>query len=163
MSVIIFCPSCGASAEGERTYCPCCGASLRGDIPKSTVQEPVFMNQPQNGTYPYQNQSDIPNQNPYGMPQQPYYQQGYGMYNQTPLRQNTDSPAWAITGLILGILSIYLCCLSFFGVILGIAGIIFSCIGLRGTRCRGCAVAGLVCSITGTLMALVETIIILME
>lgn len=160
MSEIIFCPSCGASAEGARTYCPCCGASLRGDRPFNTMHSPVYpdMNQQPD----HQDTCNTP-QNQF--PGQPFYQQGYGygygMYGQMPQKQDNGSAGCAVTGLVFGILSIILCCLSYIGILIGVVGIVLSCIGLRGTRCRGCAVAGLVCGITGTIMALVETIIIL--
>ncbi len=127
MSDKIYCPACGAEVEARRTYCSCCGASLRGDG--------------------HGHNSEF-----YGIPPM-MYQQGYGV----PEPENNKLfGGFAIAGLVVGIISLLCCCFSYVGIVIGIAGIVFSAVGLKGTRNRGCAVAGLICSITGTIISLVE-------
>ncbi len=141
-----FCPSCGGSFEGNRRYCPCCGDSLKQEadnVPQSFSQQ-----QPTPSFYVNTNNTQNNNTNPFPVVQ--------------PTAQNSSSGACSIIGLVLGIVSIVMCCTSFFAITVGIAGIVLSWIGLKSGAKRGCAIAGLMCSITGTLMAFVETIVILM-
>ncbi len=70
----------------------------------------------------------------------------------------------AIAGLVLGILSILLCLLSVFDLLFLIPGLVFSLIALGETKNghgsgRGIAVAGLVCTIVGAVLATLITIV----
>lgn len=60
----------------------------------------------------------------------------------------------SVASLILGILSILTCWLPYVGLLMGIAGIILGVLGLKRENARGLAIAGLVCSIVGTLLGL---------
>ena len=103
---------------------------------------------------------------PYGAP--PPYPPA-GSYNAPPPPHYSGYPApptgngKAIAALVFGILSIVLCFLFFFDGIFVILGLIFSIIALnetkgRGGNGRGMAVAGLVCTIVGALIATVLTV-----
>jgi len=78
---------------------------------------------------------------------------------QTPRKGN----ALAITGMILGIVSVVLCWLPIVSLPCGIGGLIFSILGIRRAKTtgtgRGVALAGLVLSILGLLAGLVFTAI----
>lgn len=144
---IYFCPECGASIDGERKTCPCCGAVLVKDQAEQNF----------GAVPPVQNDQQFP-----PFQQSPYSQPGFDQYPNNPVQyQNYNSPAknngaadgCAITGMVLGIVSVVLCCLSWFDAVVGIAGIILSVFGMKSYKFKGCAVAGLVCSIAGTLLA----------
>ena len=101
---------------------------------------------------------------PYGPPPPPYQ---YGAPPPPPYHGYPTPPAGngkAVAGLVFGILSIVLCLLSLFDGVLVILGLIFSLIALgeskdrRGSG-RGLAIAGLVCTIIGGLLATLMTVI----
>lgn len=145
---VLFCSQCGASIDGERHYCPICGAALQ---PKETIRmpEPEFM-QPGDigmgvGTNTYQNSGTS------------YYN---GMY---PREDQNKFNGCAIAGLVLGIISLVICCTSFIALLVSGAGLTCSILGLQSYSKKGCAVAGLICSIAGLLMSLFMTIIILVD
>lgn len=77
---------------------------------------------------------------------------GYNNYVPEP----EEGPGYAIAGMVCGILSILLCCCSFYiSGALSIAGLILSIIVLRGDKPgRGMAIAGMICSVIGLVMAL---------
>lgn len=56
-----------------------------------------------------------------------------------------------ITGLVLGIISIVICCCSFGGIVIAIAGLVCSIIGNQQNK-HGVGTAGLVCSIIGIVL-----------
>ncbi|MEC0235017.1 DUF4190 domain-containing protein [Paenibacillus kribbensis] len=73
-------------------------------------------------------------------------------FNQPPVVPPTNSKA--VASMVLGILSIVI---PYLGLIIGIVGIILSSLSLKeinrhGEQGRGMAIAGLVCSIIGTLI-----------
>ncbi|EHS56323.1 DUF4190 domain-containing protein [Paenibacillus sp. Aloe-11] len=73
-------------------------------------------------------------------------------FNQPPVVSPTNSKA--VASMVLGILSIVI---PYLGLIIGIVGIILSSLSLKeinrhGEQGRGMAIAGLVCSIIGTLI-----------
>lgn len=151
MDGIHFCPECGASIEGNRKTCPNCGALLDKG---SSMQGQG--NIPPNG-----NNMQTPFSQP-GFNQFPNNAMQYESYNQYS-QNDGASNGCAITGLILGILSILVCCFSWFDAILGIAGIILSSLGVKSYKYKGCAIAGLVCSIAGTLLAIWFTVLIYID
>ncbi|HZC69385.1 MAG TPA: DUF4190 domain-containing protein [Jatrophihabitans sp.] len=109
--------------------------------------------QPSPYQYPYMQQPG-----PYGAPPPPPYH-GY-------TQPRSGSNGKAIAGLILGIASIVLCVLSFFDGVLVVLGLIFSLIGMNETKRtggagRGLAVAGLICSIIGAVLATVFSVLVI--
>jgi hypothetical protein len=92
----------------------------------------------------------------YGPPPPPYH--GYG--------QPRAGNGKAVAGLVLGILSILFFWLFFFDGIFVILGLIFSILGiseskLPGAGGRGMAVAGLVCTIIGAILATIFTVLVI--
>lgn len=111
------------------------------------------------GPQPYQNP-------PPGYPVGDPY--GYGAPPPPPYHaypQPTAGNGKAIAALVLGILSIVLCWLLIFDAVFVILGLIFGLIALgesrsRHTGGRGFAVAGLVCTVVGALLATLLTVLI---
>ncbi len=80
-------------------------------------------------------------------------------YQQTaPAKEPQKTNALAVIGLILGILSILLGCCAWYGLIAGIPGIICSVLAKKEEK-SSLATAGLVCSIIGTVLAVIMTIL----
>ena len=59
----------------------------------------------------------------------------------------------AISGFVLGIISVCLSCVPFVGIILAVLGLIFSALGQKSVTARGLAIAGLVLSIIAIAVA----------
>jgi hypothetical protein len=92
----------------------------------------------------------------FGAPPPPPYH-GYPM---PPARSGK-----AVAALVFGILSIVLCFLSFFDGVFVVLGLVFGVVALNESRTRnaggrGLAVAGVVCSIIGALLATVLTVLL---
>lgn len=155
MADISFCPNCGAPVEGERNTCSCCGAILREaknqqqEFGATPPLDSLFNQQGFGNVPPPQNQ--FSGQNFGQTPPHPMQYENYNQYAQNDGAYN----GCAIAGLVLGIISIVMCCLLWLNIILGIAGIVLSIVGFKSFKYKGCAIAGLVCSIAGTLSTLV--------
>lgn len=116
-----------------------------GFVPPASDAPPTQYGIPAQPSYP---------QGPYP---QPNYPQGYapqlypgGYYGPPMLRQQTSG--MAVTGMVLGILSLVLFWASLLGPLLALLGIVFSSVGLsqsskQGWTGKGMAIAGLVCSL----------------
>jgi hypothetical protein len=96
---------------------------------------------------------------PYGSPPP------YGGYPTATSEQQGRSNGFAVTGLILGIVSILLCFLNFLDLVLIIPGIVFASLGINRSRRtgtgKGMAIAGLVCSVVAIIAATVILIVVL--
>lgn len=86
-----------------------------------------------------------------------YYQDntsGYTTY-QSPMPPTVPQPQSAnglqITGLVLGIISIVICCCPGGGIVLAIAGLVCSIVGNQQNK-HGVGMAGLICSIIGIVL-----------
>ena len=106
-------------------------------------------------------------QSPYG--QQPYGQQPYGQpYGQSPYGPGgpaAQGNGKAVAALVLGIVSIVLCWLTFLDAVFVVLALIFGFLGLndarnRGGRGRGQALAGLICAAVGAVLAIVFTVVV---
>lgn len=76
---------------------------------------------------------------------------GYQNYVPEP----EEGPGYAIAGMVCGILSILCCCQCYISGILGIIGMVFSIMVLKGGKPgKGMAIAGVVCSAVGIVLAL---------
>lgn len=75
-----------------------------------------------------------------------------------PLPPPSGGNGFAVTGLVLGILSLVLFFIPFLGILLGLLGLIFGGVGIgranRVGKGKGMAVAGLVMGILGLLLGL---------
>lgn len=110
-------------------------------------QQPGF-NQPTFNQAPQQPNFNQPN---FNQPQQP-------MYN----NQMTPPPSkgMAIASLVLGIISVVLCCI--YGGILGVPGLILGILGMKKTpEAKGMAVAGIVLSIIGIVLLIITIIMVI--
>ena len=94
-----------------------------------------------------------------------YGQQMYpgGYYGPPMMAQKTNG--MAVTGMVIGILSLVLFWASLLGVLLAILGIIFSGIGIsqcskQGQAGKGMAIAGLVCSLIAATFWVVVVIVV---
>lgn len=124
-----FCPNCGAAVESGRNTCPQCGELL-----------------------PVKNSSADGQQNNGQIPIAPMNYEAYNAHT----HNDGAADGFAIAGMVLGIVSIVLCCFSFLNFILGIAGIILSILGVKSYKYKGCAIAGIVCSAAGTMLSVVQ-------
>jgi hypothetical protein len=111
-------------------------ASPAGDAPPT----------PQYGTQP-----PAPGYGPGPGYPQPMYPGGY--YGPPMVTQKTNG--MAVTGMVVGILSLVLFWASLLGLLLAVLGIIFSSVGMSqctktGQQGKGMAIAGLVCSLIAT-------------
>lgn len=83
-----------------------------------------------------------------------------GGYQQPPQQMPPQQPAsgLSIAAMVLGIVSLVLCCTGWGGIICGILAVIFGGLSLKGKKGgKGMAIAGLVCGI----IALIPSIIII--
>lgn len=99
---------------------------------------------------------------PYGQPQPPGYPGQTPGMQPVMVQQKTTNPM-AITGMIMGIISLFsICCIGWPFIVLGI---IFSSIGLSQIKSnphqegKGMAIAGLVCSIVGIVMVILSIVL----
>ena len=111
--------------------------------PYQNSQQHLYASQP---PYPYQ-----PQQSPWLAP------------NGQPYAQPRPGNGKAVTALVLGILSVVLCVLSFLDVFLIIPAIIFGSLALNdakrnGGAGRGMAISGLVCAVIGAVLAMMLTV-----
>ena len=121
------------------------GAPDGGFVPPTSDAPPTQYGTPAQPSYP---QGSYP---------PPNYPQGYapqlypgGYYGPPMIRQQTSG--MAVTGMVMGILSLVLFWASLLGPLLALLGIVFSSVGLSqsskpGFTGKGMAIAGLVCSL----------------
>ena len=125
----------------------------QSSIPPTQYAQP-FPNSPS----PYPSQPNQPGMygapNPYA-PQAPY--PGAGVPYTQPQRGNGQ----AIAGLVLGIISLFICWIPFFGLPLPIVGIILSALGRRSPTGRTIGTVGLVLSIIALAVAIIFIVIII--
>lgn len=119
----MFCPICGNDCKENEAFCDNCGNRLHRTPP---VQSPQY--------YP----EEIP--------------------TAQQLQGELPGKTMGIVGLILGIVSIVFgCCIFFLAIPCGIVGIILSAIAMKkakaARRKNNVALAGLICSIIGTVWA----------
>lgn len=68
----------------------------------------------------------------------------------------------AIAGMVVGICGLLFCWIPFLGFLITLTGLILSAFGMK-SRARGMAVAGLVTSIVGLLVALLMSVILVLN
>ena len=68
------------------------------------------------------------------------------------------SDALAVVSLVMGILSIILCCCYGIGIVFGIAGIICGALAKKKGQSSGLSTAGLICSIVGSVFSVIAII-----
>lgn len=111
--------------------------------------------QPQQGSYTYYPQQ--PPAAPQAPPPPPVYQQT--VYPQAPAPVK-DRKGMAIASLVLGILSLLLCCVPYISIICGIIGLVLGCMSMKSSG-KGMAIAGLICSAFGIIISIIIGIVAL--
>ena len=165
----MFCESCGSIIPDGQSFCTNCGSPAPQPIqPAPVAQEsapqPAFQAAPQPAPQPEYQPAPQPEYQPAPQPayQQPVYQQP--VYVQpvvasTPAQPVKRKKGAATAGMIFGILTVCFCWIPvvniFMTPILGLLGLIFSIIGIvkKGVGGKGKAIAGLVLSLLGTIIA----------
>lgn len=130
-----YCIYCNAQNPDDAGFCSVCGKSF---TPGGTDVQ--LSPAPQYGAPPVPPAVPMP-PSPYDMP---------------PVLPKQGDPAknWmGITGMVLGILSILLCCLWYLSLIFGLGGLIFGILGMKSQQ-RGMSVAGIVTGAIGLLLGL---------
>ena len=117
----------------------------------------------QNENYGQQEQQNVGNTNPYGNTDNSWNNAGYQDVNGQGASQSTCSPSgFAIASLVLGILSLVCCCFWYVSGIFAVLGLAFSIIVLvKHKPGRGMAIAGLICSAIGLIIAVIMGIMVI--
>ncbi|MBP5581312.1 MAG: DUF4190 domain-containing protein [Ruminococcus sp.] len=103
------------------------------------------------------------NQNQFNQANDPYSQPaGFDPYSGSSAPTSKTS-GFAIASLVLGIISIVICCTTYIGGIVGILAIIFGAVAIKKTGKSGLAVAGLVCGVVGAILGFGYLIVILIK
>ena len=165
------CPYCFAQNPDDSIFCLSCGQNMStAQAPQApqVAQDPNIYSQPQQVPPAYAPPQQ-PVQGGFTPPPQPYAPPAYQAPQQypapvpagpKPAKVGNASKNWAgVMGMILGILSLVLCCIPYLSPFLGVGGLIFSIMGLKSQK-KGMAVAGLITSIIGTIIALIYVIIL---
>lgn len=170
------CPYCNASNPDDSVFCAVCGKSFAAPEAPPQQQFP-----PQPPAYPPQQdfapppayppqqdfapQPSYPPQGPpvpqYGAPQPqvPPYGGGAGV-PPAPFVPGDPTKNWmGILAMIVGILSILICCVWYLSLILGGAGLIFGILGRKSQK-KGMATAGMITGIIGLSIALIVVIFV---
>ena len=138
----IFCSNCGCQNNAGTNFCTKCGLRLASSINESTVLQQRVP------------QQTLGVQQPMGVPQQPievYHQHPNNLHSQKPPK----SKGLAITGMVMGIVSVCFCFYPPVGIALALVGLIVSAIAISNPNGRGMAIAGLVISIVGLIFLIV--------
>lgn len=154
MSKRSVCTMCGNEVDGEKGFCGICGGKMNvvdvqddfggpaqsfGNIPPVTPVNPVSPSGP------------LPDNSPFIAP-------GPNMPSNQNNMGNDANRTAAIAGMVIGIVSVVLCCVPYLSIALGITGLILSVKGMKSTTARGMAIAGLVCSIVGLALGVIYSI-----
>ena len=148
----MFCSNCGQRLTDDAKHCPNCGVLIRRDTDEPDPGRPEEPKAPEAYSYSTSAESEKPRQDPYANPYADPYGRpaagaGTGAYAYNAPTQPTKADGYALTGLILGIISGVCCCIPFIGLPCAVLGIIFSSKGLPSENRKVMAVIGLILSI----------------
>ena len=150
------CPYCFAQNPDDSVFCLSCGQNM--SVPPAPVapEAPVY----QQVEYAPQQQQQV-----FTPPQQPYAPPTYSAAPPAPVGVKPPKPGdpsknWAgVLSMILGILSLVLCCIFYISPFFAIAGIIFSVIGKKSQQ-KGMSTAGMITSIIGLLLVIIFIVVV---
>lgn len=140
----MYCRRCGKQIPDDAAHCPSCGTPTKGDYD------------------PYHYGEEKPDEEKKRQGEQEVYENGHRYTYSNPREYfdpvkspgaPDDKRGWAIASLVLGILSVVLCCAPFLTIPCGIAGIVTGILGSRSSG-QGMAAAGIVLSIVGVVLGI---------
>lgn len=133
-----YCTYCNAQNPDDAVFCSVCGKNFTPGEPDAQVPPQT----PQYNAPPMPPVNPLPPVAPYGMPP-------------IPPKPGDPSKNWmAITGMVLGILSIFPgCCIWYLALVFGVGGIVFGILGLKSQQ-RGMSIAGIITGAIGLLFGL---------
>ena len=146
----MYCKVCGNYVPVNTDTCPGCGTkmSLDGGVAGGAQQYPGQASDPYQGAY-QTNQNQAYYQNP--ADNQGYYQNN--QYSGYPGQPGSEpGKGAAIASMVLGIITLVFCWMSFFaiiGIITGAVGIILAMTSKKAGYMGGMRTAGFVCSVVG--------------
>ncbi len=76
------------------------------------------------------------------------------MYTNSQSQPNKPADTMALVGMILGIVSLCLCCFNLIDLPFAIAGLVLGILGVKSTKRKGMAIAGIVCSAIAVLLCI---------
>lgn len=79
----------------------------------------------------------------------------YGYQTPQPETPKTAKDTMALVGMILGIVSLALCCLNLLMLPVAIAGLVLSIIGIKSVKRKGMSIAGIICSALAFLLCII--------
>jgi hypothetical protein len=146
----MFCPNCGANVPNGNAFCPNCGANVQQQQQQQQAYQQPYQQ-------PYQQQPY--QQQPY---QQPYQAPNFGY---RPPMAELPGKGLAITGMVLGIISLVTFCVWYLCLACGITAIILSAIAINKAKAVGMkspmALAGLICSCIGIALMIILYLIVI--
>jgi uncharacterized Zn finger protein (UPF0148 family) len=164
------CQKCGTLCQDSDLFCPGCGADLRAQ----KAEQPSEMNQPQPSpsaqewTNPQPQQWVSPQPQQYenaarqedypGVQQPDFTQATYAQGNVNSVSEKPKKYGLGIASLILGILSVVLCCVFFVGIPCALAAIILGIIQLIKNQPKGLAIAGIILGGIGLFLGVILVI-----
>ena len=137
---IMFCSNCGQRLADDAKHCPNCGVLIRRD-----TENPEESARKEDNRYDYDQAAYSYS---YGAPETPR-PAAAPTYAAPP--QPTKADGYALTGLILAIVSGVCCCIPFIGLPCAVLGIIFASKGLESENRRTMALIGLILAIIFTI------------
>ena len=149
----MFCSNCGQRLTDDAKHCPNCGVLIRRDTEDPTSGFGAYSRDPENAQPSGEASRPGAGEQPYsagygqpaGAPRDPYGN-AYGYAAPAP----TKADGYALTGVILAIVSGVCSCVPFIGLPCAVLGIIFSIKGLKSETRHTMAVVGLILSVVFT-------------
>lgn len=142
----MFCKNCGTENADEAKFCKNCGQSMENDTQPAAADVQPVEAASDNTT----EESTTQNTSAYTGPVD-YNSVAHSVTDDSEIPESTGT---AIASMVLGIVSIVLCCSSIFGLISGIVAIILAQKERNSGRAdNGYVKAGLVCGIIGAILS----------
>lgn len=140
----MYCRRCGKEIPDDAACCPACGTPTGGDYdPYRYGKEKIK-----------EEERDSREQEVHEDGHRYVYSSPNGYFDPAkPSTSPDDKRGLAIASLVLGILSLVLCCVPFLTIPCGVAGIVTGILGARSSG-QGMAAAGIVLSIVGLVLGI---------
>lgn len=86
-----------------------------------------------------------------------------GEYDMGETRNTQQSPAFAITAMVTGIVGLVFASIPVFGLLISTVAVVFGALGVRKTAGKGMAIAGLVTGIIGASIGLIIMLVLIIS